>query len=78
MAAALRDSFSDKALEHTLDLLNCHMPHKVYTSKYAFLKSVRNSCYKEFYSCYDCCLLLNFESDSEYESKFSICNQILF
>lgn len=76
MTTALRDSFSDKALEHTLDLINCHMPHPVYTSKYSFLKTFGNPDYKEYFYCYDCSQLLIFETESENQTKCRVCQKI--
>lgn len=61
LAQALRYGFSDSALASNLDVIDCHLPHDVHSSKYQFLKNFPNPRTVKYYFCLKCCLLLYFE-----------------
>lgn len=62
MSFITRHNLTDIALSDLLKLINCHLPIKVNSSKYYFLKKMRSIInIKIFYYCPVCYILLNFE-----------------
>ena len=71
MSLVLRHCLSDKNLQHILDLIDCHLPHVEYRSKYRFLKSFQYPKAIEYFYCKTCSLIVNFEDESSFCSS---CN----
>lgn len=60
MAMALRHNFPDIALEHTVQAIDCHLPHVEYGSKCKFLKEFPTTDLIEYYYCEDCHNIITF------------------
>lgn len=58
-----RYSATDKQLEDLLELLNLHMPRRIYPSKYLFLKNVPKRKAKQTFYCTTCQSNLSFETE---------------
>lgn len=63
MALALRHNLPDVGLENVLNLIDCHLPSPVYKSKYRFLQSFPYPNYVEYFYCYECAMILDFENN---------------
>jgi len=61
MSFIIRHNITDIGLEDLLSLINCHLPMKVYKSKYLFLKKFPKAAniVTHFY-CINCSTLLDF------------------
>ncbi|XP_015609879.2 uncharacterized protein LOC107274837 [Cephus cinctus] len=65
MAFVLNHSLSEKGLENLLELLNCHLPIPVYSSKFAFLKKLPTTEPKKNFFCKQCEVSLEFGDSDE-------------
>lgn len=65
MAFTLRHRISDTALDHLIQLVDCHLPAATHKSKYMLLKNFETpKCHKIFF-CYDCSVELSFEENTK-------------
>ncbi|XP_036147846.1 uncharacterized protein LOC118647308 [Monomorium pharaonis] len=77
MSFLIRHNLTDYGLEDLLELINCHLPISLNTSKYKFLKRFPSiTSIKSFYYCPDCFVLLVFENGRNIATCAS-CHQIL-
>lgn len=63
MSFLLRYSLPDKSLDDLLHLVNCHMPQKVYSSKYLFKKKFPEGSVQQHFFCSSCDEYLNIENE---------------
>ncbi|XP_043270733.1 uncharacterized protein [Venturia canescens] len=71
----IRHSISDLALEDLLELINCHLPNAVYSSKYMFLKQFDSQIpIKTHYICPECKSLLVFVNKVISRCEICECN----
>ena len=64
IAYALRHSSNEIGLDNLISMIDVHLPHKEYKSKYHFLKSFKYPTYTEYYYCEDCSEILYFNDEA--------------
>ncbi|XP_031788228.2 uncharacterized protein LOC107981412 [Nasonia vitripennis] len=76
MSFAIRHNLSYTALQDLLELINCHVPVKLNSSKYTFLKSFPASTdFRTYYYCSDCTIMLNFRPGFSY-TRCTSCHKV--
>ena len=72
LAQGLRHNMSDAAIGDNLDVIDYHLPHPEYRSKYRFLKKFKIPTFVEHYYCYNCSVELTFVKNTTVCQK---CNK---
>ncbi|XP_067208780.1 uncharacterized protein [Linepithema humile] len=69
MGTAIRNKMTDVGLETLLKIVDCHLPHTQYNSKYHFLKTFPKVQANIYYFCPKCLIILKFENCNRVECK---------